>query len=154
MQKRKVFYSFHFDADVLRVQQVRQIGALEGNTSVSPNEWEELRKNRAVDKWIDREMAKADCVVVLIGTQTHGRPWVQYEINQAMARKRPLLGVHIHNLRCMNTGTCAKGADPLARHRGLLYSYPTTYDPRADDAYNDIARNLPGWIEHAIQARR
>ena len=33
--KRQVFYSFHYDNDAMRVQQVRNIGALEGNTPVS-----------------------------------------------------------------------------------------------------------------------
>ncbi len=28
--KRKVFYSFHFDNDVMRVQQIRNMGVLEG----------------------------------------------------------------------------------------------------------------------------
>jgi hypothetical protein len=30
MAKRKVFYSFHFDNDVFRVQQIRNMGILEG----------------------------------------------------------------------------------------------------------------------------
>ena len=42
--KRQVFYSFHFDNDVFRVQQIRNIGAIEGNTPVSPNEWETVKK--------------------------------------------------------------------------------------------------------------
>lgn len=34
MAKRQVFYSFHFDNDVMRVQQVRNIGAIEGNEHI------------------------------------------------------------------------------------------------------------------------
>jgi len=37
--KRQVFYSFHYDNDVFRVQQIRNIGMLEENTPVSVNEW-------------------------------------------------------------------------------------------------------------------
>ena len=32
MSQRKIFYSFHFANDVMRVQQVRNMGVVEGNT--------------------------------------------------------------------------------------------------------------------------
>lgn len=34
--KRKVFYSFHFDNDVMRVQQIRNMGLLEGDDDLLP----------------------------------------------------------------------------------------------------------------------
>jgi hypothetical protein len=43
MAKRQVFYSFHFDNDVFRVQMVRQMGVIEGNEPVSKNTWETVR---------------------------------------------------------------------------------------------------------------
>lgn len=43
-EKRQVFYSFHYNNDVLRVSQIRSIGALEDNKPVSANDWEEVRK--------------------------------------------------------------------------------------------------------------
>ena len=39
MPKRQVFFSFHFKNDVMRVQQIRNIGVIEGNTPVSPSNW-------------------------------------------------------------------------------------------------------------------
>ena len=39
MAKRQIFYSFHYDNDVFRVQQIRNIGALEDNKPVSVNDW-------------------------------------------------------------------------------------------------------------------
>ncbi len=44
MPKRQVFYSFHFDYDVMRVQQIRNMGAIEDNKPVSANDWEEVKK--------------------------------------------------------------------------------------------------------------
>ena len=41
--KRRVFYCFHFGNDVMRVQQIRNIGVIEGNAPVSPNDWETVR---------------------------------------------------------------------------------------------------------------
>jgi len=38
MEKRQIFYSFHYANDVMRVQQIRNIGMLEDNSPVSPNE--------------------------------------------------------------------------------------------------------------------
>lgn len=42
--KRQVFYSFHYGNDVMRVAQIRNIGALEDNKPVSENTWEEVKK--------------------------------------------------------------------------------------------------------------
>lgn len=43
--KRQVFYSFHFDNDVMRVQQIRNIGVVEGNKPVAPNNWEQIKRS-------------------------------------------------------------------------------------------------------------
>jgi hypothetical protein len=55
MAKRKVFYSFHFDNDVMRVQQIRNMGVIEGNAAVSANTWEEVKKKGGcIDRGLDR----------------------------------------------------------------------------------------------------
>ncbi len=79
--KRQIFYSFHFDKDVFRVQQIRNMGALEENKPVSPNDWETVKKggDAAIEKWIDDNMKNRSCVVVLIGEDTYKRPWVKYD---------------------------------------------------------------------------
>ena len=42
--KRQVFYGFHYGNEVMRVQQIRNMGVIEGNTPVSPNEREQVQK--------------------------------------------------------------------------------------------------------------
>ena len=81
---RKAFFSFHFQNDVIRASQVRNMGVLEGNEPVSDNSWETVKKqgDAAVKKWIDNEMYGRSCVVVLVGAQTASRPWVKYEIEK------------------------------------------------------------------------
>jgi hypothetical protein len=155
---RKIFYSFHFDNDVMRVQQVRNMGVVEGNTPVSPNTWEEVKKkgSAAVETWIDENMSGKSCVIVLIGTETHKRPWVKYEMQKAWKDGKGLLGIHIHNLTCPNNGKCAKGTDPFDQFTFKLGDKtvtPKVYDPKASDAYNDIAANLSDWVEAAIKQR-
>lgn len=159
MPQRKIFYSFHFDNDVMRVQQVRNMGVVEGNTPVSPNTWEEVKRKGAnsVEKWIDDNMHGKSTVIVLIGTETHKRPWVRYEIQKAWDDGRALLGIHVHNLRCPRNGICSKGTNPfdqftLKDSHGRRV-HPAVYDPRSLDAYNHIAANLSSWVETAIAQR-
>ena len=75
----------HYANDVMRVQQIRNIGMVEGNSPVSPNEWEQVKRSgdSAIEKWIDDNMKYRSCVVVLIGEETASRPWVKYEIRKA-----------------------------------------------------------------------
>src|SRR3712207_8916772 len=52
--------------------------------------WETVRRGgtAAIQKWIDGEMAYKRAVVVLIGRETAGRPWVKYEIEKAWSIKK------------------------------------------------------------------
>lgn len=156
---RRVFFSFHFDKDVMRVQQIRNIGAIEGNKPVTPQKWEEVKKQgkAAIEKWIDDNMLGKSCVVVLVGEDTAKRPWVDYEIRKGWDSGKAVLGVYIHNIKCPNSGTGTKGANPFAKigmkSGKKLSDYVQCYNPKTSDAYNDIANNIDSWIEDAIQSR-
>ena len=80
MARTPIFYSFHFSNDVMRIQQIRNIGSIEGNPPVNPNDWEQLKRkgSSAIKNWIDHNMKYKHCVVVLIGSETATRPWVKY----------------------------------------------------------------------------
>lgn len=159
MPKRQVFYSFHFDNDVMRVQQIRNMGALDGNEPVSANDWEKLQKtDGGIKKWINDNMDYRSCVVVLVGEQTANRPWVKYEIEKAWNDGKGILGIHIHNLKCPRNGTCSKGSNPFDQFNfkdgRKLSSVVKCYNPDSKDAYNDIKNNIETWIEEAISARK
>ena len=162
MPKRRVFYSFDYDQDVFRVQLVRNMGTLFDNKPVIPSQWEEIKRggNLAIKKWIDEEMAKCSCVIVLIGSHTYSSSWVKYEIQQAWALGKGLLGVYIHNLKDLRTGTCSKGLNPFSMitvpYRGIstpLSQLVRDYDPPSYDAYNYIYYNLSSLVEDAIANR-
>ena len=55
MAKRQVFYSFHFRNDCWRAGQVKNMGVIDGNTPVSANEWEEVKRKGkgAIERWIN-----------------------------------------------------------------------------------------------------
>ena len=76
---------------------------------------------------------------------------------KAWAEKKGLLGIHIHNLRCPNSGSCAKGTNPFDQYtfmEGNAIVRPPVYDPPAYDAYNQIRNNLASLVEDAIARRR
>lgn len=157
--KRKVFYSFHYEKDVFRVQQVRNIGKLEGNPLVTPNTWEEIKRkgDKEIQKWIDENLAGKSCLVVLIGEDTAKRKWVKYEIQKAWNEGKGVLGIYIHNLKDPKSGKCGKGRNPFEQFEfedgSKLSNIVNCYNPKSSDAYNDIADNIEEWIEKAISIR-
>lgn len=163
MVKPQVFYSFHFDNDVFRVQQIRNIGVIEGNEPVSKNDWEQARKTPGgIEKWIDENMKYKTCIVVLVGSDTANRPWVRYEIAKGWDDGKGVVGIYIHNLKDPRSsssppyyGKCGQGSNPFAKinlkNGQTLANYVTCYNPDPSDAYNDIARNLTSWIASAAR---
>ena len=144
---RKVFYSFHYEKDVFCVQQVRNIGKLEGNPPATPNTWEEIKRkgDKEIRKWIDENLAGKSCLVVLIGEDTAKRKWVKYEIQKAWNEGKGVLGIYIHNLNPFEQFEFEDGSK--------LSNKVNCYDPKSSDAYNDIADNIEEWIEEAMSIR-
>lgn len=156
MAKVPVFYSFHFGNDVMRVQQIRNIGSIEGNAPTTPNEWETLKRTgkKAVENWIDQNMKYKRCIIVLIGNETAGRPWVEHEIIKAWNDGKAILGIHVHNIKCPRNGASRKGKNPFDQIKFAngkkMSDYVPCYDPNPINAYGDIAENMSNWISHAI----
>ncbi len=156
---RKIFYSFHFDTDVMRVQQIRNIGVIEDNKPVAPNKWEEIKRGgkSAIENWIDKNIARSECVVVLIGQNTYQSDWVNYEIRKAWGDGKGLVGIYIHNLKDPRYGTSNKGINPFERiglnNGKKLSEYISVYNPDTD-AYNYIAKYIDQIVEKGIESRR
>ena len=160
MAKRQVFYSFHYKNDVMRAAQIRNIGTIEGNKPVSENDWEEVKRkgDKAIEKWIDDNMAYRSCVIVLVGEETANRPWVKYEIKKAWEDGKGLLGIYIHNINCPRNGKSKQGANPFDQftfeNGTKLSSKVKCYNPKSYDAYNEISANIEDWIDDAINSRK
>lgn len=158
---RKVFFSFHFARDSHRVSQVKNMGVVEGQPLLSSNDWEEVKKGGTaeIQKWIDGEMSRKSCVVVLIGAETAGRKWVKYEIEKAWNDKKGLVGVYIHGLKNLSGEQDSKGANPFADFNvgdKKLSSVVKAYDPpfqASTSVYAHIEENLDAWVEEAIGIR-
>jgi hypothetical protein len=160
---RKVFFSFHYDPDCWRASQIRNIGALEGNSPVSDNKWEEIKKggDAAIEKWIGAELSGKSCAIVLIGANTAGRKWINHEIEKAWNDGKGVLGIYIHNLKNREGYQSQKGANPfetftMKRDKSKLSNLVSAYDPpyaSSKDVYNYIVNNIDGWVENAIKVR-
>ena len=62
---KSVLFSFHYDRDAWRVQQIINMGTLEGQTILNAQKWEEVKRqgDAAVKKWIADQMAYKSAVV-------------------------------------------------------------------------------------------
>lgn len=160
---RRVFNSFHYKPDVHRVSQIRQMGAIEGQRILSSNEWETVKQggDSAIKKWINGQMTGKSCNVVLIGSSTAGREWVDYEIKKAWDDKKGLVGVYIHGLKNLSGEQATKGSNPfvgftVGENKKPLSSIVKAYDPPytgSKSVYDYIKSNLADWVEEAIETR-
>jgi len=154
MAKVPVFYSFHYDNDVFRVQQIRDMGVVEGDEPVLPTAWGRIKRRGpdAVERWIDASMKYKQCVIVLVGRETASRHWVQYEIKKAYESGKGLFGIYIHNLRCPLTGRCAQGQNPFdlftITNGQRLSTVIRCHDP-GHDAHSGISSHLANWVVEA-----
>lgn len=159
---RRAFYSFHYKPDCTRASQVRNMGVVEGNQPASDNSWESITKggDSKIQEWIDDQMSGRSCVVVLIGSGTAGRKWINYEIKKGWQDGKGLVGIYIHNLKDLSTQKqSTKGGNPFASltlNGTSLSSIVKAYDPPysdSKDVYGHIKDNLSKWIEEAITIR-
>lgn len=172
---RKVFYSFYYDEDVMRVMNIRQMGIFEEDKPVQPNTWELVRRteDEAIKGWIDKTMASCSCVVVLIGEHTYQRKWVHYEIEHAWNAGKGLAGVYIHDLYPVNEklakyGECGENPFSLFEIEKVsllpivnrekenvkrLDSIVPLLLPKRKEAYEDIKSNISSIVEKAIAVR-
>jgi hypothetical protein len=160
---RRAFYSFHYLPDNWRASQVRNMGVVEGNQPATDNDWESIKKggDSAIQKWIDSQIDGKSCAVILIGSETANRKWINYEITKAWNDGKGVLGIYIHNLKDSDGNQSRKGANPFdyisfKDSTNKLSQKAKTYDPPYSDSkqvYKYINDNLAQWIEDAIAIR-
>jgi hypothetical protein len=161
---RNVFFSFNFNEDFWRTQQVRNIGSIDGNKIATANKWEEVKKegDEAVKRWINKNMKGKSCVIVLVGSQTAGRKWINYEIERAWNEGKGVAGIRIHNLKDKNGYQSYSGSNPfegftLCDGKISLSSKVALHSPSGQSSkrvYRNIKNNIGSWIEGAIQTRQ
>src|SRR5713226_6563460 len=114
---RKVFFSFHYERDIWRTNVVRNSGVVEGSAAAGfydASLWEEAKKKGKADvkKLIDNGLVGTSVTVVLIGAETSQREFVDYEIEQSIARGNGLLGIYISGIKDSKGNTDSQGPAP------------------------------------------
>lgn len=160
---RRVFYSFHYDLDNWRAAQVRNIGAIYGNSPATDNNWEAVKRggDQAIKRWIAGQMRSRSCTVVLVGSRTAGRKWIDYEIEKSWNDGMGVVGIYIHGLEDRDGRTSTKGKNPfdaftLNHRRTKLSSVAKCYNPggkNGRERYAWISRHLANAVEEAIRIR-
>ncbi len=161
--KRQVFYSFHYVPDNWRAAIVRSIGAIEGNKPAPDNDWETVTGggDEAIKKWIKDQMKYRTCTVVLIGQNTAGRKWINYEISESWNAGMGVVGIYIHGLKNQAGYIAIKGENPLdyvtfTNGGKKLSSVAKSYDPggaNSKEKYAWISEHISNAVAEAIKIR-
>lgn len=160
MLKRQVFFSFHYNKDVWRASQVKNMGVVDNSSTWSSNDWQEVKEkdDTAIKKWIDDQMAMRSCIVVLVGGETSTCKWVKYEIEKAYSLGKGIVGIYVHNLKDVHGNQSTQGANPFysiyINDGQRLSKYVECFDPphvTSSNVYNDIKDVLPSLIERALE---
>jgi hypothetical protein len=155
---RRVFFSYHFDQDAWRANQVRKSWVTKPTRNAAgffdAADQEEVKRStdEAIKRWIDSQLRNTSVTAVLIGEETASREYVQYEIERSFARGNALLGIQIHEMKDREGRTSYQGDNPLGDYvvetdsgRVRLSEIYPTYDWDWDDGQ----QNTAGWIKEA-----
>lgn len=158
---RKCFYSFHYKPDNWRVSKIRNIGVVEGNKPASDNDWETITGggDKKIKEWIAAQMKGRTCTVIMAGSNTADRKWINHEIVKSWDNGMGVLVIYIHNITDRNGKQCSKGSNPLyyVTHgptKKRLSTIAKAFDPprtTSKGVYSYIEDNIEDWIEEAIQ---
>jgi hypothetical protein len=115
---RRVYFAFHYQNDIWRVNQVRQSWVTQERQEAGfydASLWEEAKKQSdlAIKRMINSGLQNTSTTCVLIGSETSKRRWVQYEIVKSFDKGNALLGTYIHSLKDQFGKTSIKGGDPF-----------------------------------------
>lgn len=157
---RRVFFAFHYQNDIWRVNQVRNSWLTYDNAEEAGffdySLWEESKKvgDAAVKRMIDEALKGTSVTVILLGAQTASRPYVKYELEKSYSRGNGLLAIWIHRLENQGGYSSTQGENIFSNYtidrRGqkvYLSEIFKTYDWMRDDGYN----NLGAWVEEAAR---
>lgn len=151
---RSVFFSFHYENDVDRAFVVRNSWVTQSKQAagfVDKAEFEEIKKKgkTAVERWIDDQLIGTSVTVVLVGSETLDRPFVQYEIKKSIERGNAILGIQIGGIKNLNSQTSVSQDQYKVIDTIKLWEvFHGFYNYVNHHGYS----NLGTWIENAAQA--
>lgn len=141
---RRVFFSFHYKY-VWKVNQIRSIPNVTGTAAAGFQDaslWEAAKKkgDDEIKRMIDQALANTSVTVVFITYGAQDRKYINYEIDQSLARGNGLVAVQIHHLKNQSGQTGSPGGIPVKIGANGFKAYKYT---------NKEA--LAKWIEEAAR---
>jgi len=145
---KRVYFAFHYqDVVEFRANVVRKHNFTEGVEAAGYYDhsiWEESKKkgDEILKRMINGELDGTSVTVVLIGSNTYARRWVQYEIVKSIARGNGVIGIHINSIKGKDQLTKPLGPNPFdylgatINHDGTQAS-PTVFSNGAWYHYGD-----------------
>jgi len=160
---RRVFFSFHYENDINRAMTVRNSWVTHGVEKagfVDKAEFENIQRQgqKAIENWIDNQLNGTSVTVVLIGSDTLNRDFVQYEIRKSIEKGNGIIGVKIHNIKDMQTQLTSQLCNlhtivgVWSESKKNIYFDEIAdgiYDYASQDGYN----KLGDWVEAAAKSK-
>ena len=115
---RRTFFSFHYNPDVSRSYVVKNSQIVKdredaGFLDSSAFEKAKNENPESLKRFLKKEMEGSSVVCALVGAETATRPWVRFELHQAVWDGRGLLGIRIHTIQDFNRTTASFGKNPF-----------------------------------------
>ena len=141
---RRTFFSFHYKY-VWKVNQIRSMINITGTAAAGFQDaslWEEAKKkgDKAIKAMIDKGLQNTSVTVICITSGASNRKYINYEIEQSLARGNGLVAVQIHHLKNQNGQTGLAGAIPPQIEANGFKAYKYTNK-----------ESLAKWIEAAAK---
>lgn len=141
---RRVFFSFHYKY-VWKVNQIRSMTNVIGTAAAGFQDaslWEEAKKkgDKTIKAMIDKALQNTSVTVVCVTYGTANRKYINYEIDQSLARGNGLVAVQIHHLKDQNGKIGSPGAIPSQIEENGFKAHKYT-----------TKESLARWIEEAAK---
>ena len=141
---RRVFFSFEYKHDVSRAMVVRNSWVTQDKEAagfLDAADFEEVKKggDAAIKKWIREQLNGTSVTVVLVGSHTCTRKYVQYEIDQSEKRGNGLLGIDVSKIKDLDGNTTERCGEIPSGYPFYLWKKHNGY------------KNMGDWIEKAAK---
>lgn len=156
---RRAFFSFHYERDIVRANQVRNSWVTKDDKEsagfIDAAAFEEIKNkgDQKIKNWIDEQLKQTSVTVVIIGAETSNREYVKYEIQKSYEKGNGILGIYVHQKKDLNGNTDTKGSIAFGEIGKDRYGNPVylsnykIYDWVDNDGYNNMGK----WIEEAAK---
>lgn len=156
---RRVYFAFHYQNDISRVNVVRNSWLThkdrESAGFFDASLWEKAKRSgdAGIKRMIQNGLDGTSVTAFLLGSETSGRPWVRYELEESHKRGNGLLAIRIHGIRNFAKQISWPGPNIFDTfwttnalgQREYLSRSCRLYDWVSDNGYN----NLGLWVEQA-----